>query len=142
MTPDQKQLVQRTFAMVLPIAATAADLFYDRLFALDPALRRLFAADLGPQKKALMAMLQVAVAGLEQPATLLPAVRQLGIRHAAYGVGDRDYETVGAALLWTLERGLGDQFTPEVAAAWMAVYELLATTMREAAHEQAAMPVA
>lgn len=137
MTPEEKMLVQRSFTRVLPIADTAADLFYDRLFTLDPSLRRLFAADLTQQKRALMAMLQVAVAGLDEPTTLLPAVRQLGRRHAGYGVTDRDYDTVGAALLWTLGQGLGEQFTPAVEAAWTTVYALLAGTMRDAAQEAA-----
>jgi nitric oxide dioxygenase len=138
MTPEQTLLVQRSFAQVLPIADQAADLFYDRLFALDPSLRHLFKADLSQQKRALMAMLQVAIAGLDEPATLLPVVQQLGVRHAGYGVTERDYATVGAALLWTLERGLGDGFTPAVADAWTAVYSLLATTMIAAADEAAA----
>lgn len=136
MTPDQKDLVQRSFAQVIPIAGVAADLFYDRLFTIAPHLRQLFPADLGQQKTALMAMLRVAVAGLDRPAALLPVVQQLGVRHVGYGVADEDYATVGAALLWTLGQGLGDQFTPEVEEAWTVVFTLLATTMQAAAGER------
>jgi hemoglobin-like flavoprotein len=133
MTPEQKVLVQTSFAKVLPIAGLAADLFYDRLFMLDPSLRSLFPADLTHQKRALMSMLRVAVAGLDRLEEIVPAVQQLGMRHASYGVRDEHYDTVAAALLWTLEQGLGADFTPATRAAWVAVYTLLATTMKEAA---------
>jgi hemoglobin-like flavoprotein len=88
-----------------------------------------------------MAMLQAAVAGLDRLAATLPAVRQLRRRHAGYGVSDHDYDTVGAALLWTPARGLGAQFTPAVADAWTAACALLATAMRDDARGQAAAPV-
>ena len=132
MTPQQTSLVQQSFALVVPIAETAAELFYRRLFELDPSLRALFHGDMAEQGRKLMQMLAVAVRGLNQPASLLPAVRALGRRHAGYGVTEEHFETVGAALLWTLEQGLGAAFTPEVAQAWVSVYAVLATTMKEA----------
>jgi hemoglobin-like flavoprotein len=125
------QLVQESFEQVKPIANVAADLFYDRLFELDPGLRSLFKSDLTEQKHSLMTTLSFAVAGLNKPDRILPAVRQLGARHAGYGVQESHYQTVGAALLWTLAQGLGEQFTPPVAEAWTAVYGLLAQTMKE-----------
>lgn len=137
MNQNQIQLVQASFEQVKPIASTAADLFYDRLFELDPSLQWLFKNDLSEQKHNLMTTLAFAVAGLNRPETILPAVRQLGARHVGYGVQEHHYQTVGAALLWTLAQGLGDQFTVEVKEAWTAVYTNLATTMQEAARQTA-----
>jgi hemoglobin-like flavoprotein len=131
MNQKQIQLVQNSFEQVKPIANIAADLFYDRLFELDPGLRPLFKSDLSEQKHNLMTTLSFAVASLKRPETILPAVRQLGARHVGYGVQEYHYQTVGAALLWTLGQGLGAQFTPEVEDAWTAVYTVLAQTMQE-----------
>jgi hemoglobin-like flavoprotein len=133
MTSEQKVLVQGTFAKVAPIADDAAAMFYARLFELDPSLRPLFTTDLTEQGRKLMQMIAVAVNGLDRLDELVPAVRQLGIRHARYGVKDQHYDTVAEALLWTLERGLGSDFTPAVKDAWTAVYGVLAATMKEAA---------
>jgi nitric oxide dioxygenase len=129
MTPSIVTLVQTSFAKVAPIAGVAADLFYDRLFEIAPDVRRMFPSDLAEQKKKLMAMLGTAVAGLSKPDALLPAVRALGARHAGYGVTAEHFAPVGAALIWTLERGLGEAFTPEVKAAWVEVYGVLSQTM-------------
>ncbi|HYF43133.1 MAG TPA: globin family protein [Ramlibacter sp.] len=130
MKPDQIALVQSSFALVKPIAATAAELFYGRLFALDPSLRPLFKGDMAKQGQMLMSVIGTAVAGLRNLEKLAPVVRQLGARHVAYGVRSEHYATVGAALLWTLEQGLGEHFTPEVREAWAATYELLAEVMQ------------
>jgi hemoglobin-like flavoprotein len=138
MTSAQKLLVQTTFAKVVPIADTAASLFYGRLFEIDPSLRPLFKGDIVEQGRKLMQMLGVAVTGLDRLDQIVPAVQQLGARHAAYGVKDEHYATVAAALLWTLEQGLGPDFTPEVKDAWTAAYTLLAATMKEAAATAAA----
>jgi hemoglobin-like flavoprotein len=138
MTPEHITLVQRSFADVLPMADTAAALFYERLFVLAPTLRPLFHGDMREQGRKLMAMLQRVVAGLSRSDELVPIVRQLGVRHRGYGVKDAHYATVGAALLWTLEQGLGERFTPEVQAAWTSAYALLANTMRAAAAAAAA----
>jgi nitric oxide dioxygenase len=135
MTPTQIKLVQSSFAQVAPIAATAADLFYERLFEVAPALRPMFPADLGEQKKKLMAMLGTVVAGLADLDTLLPAVKSLGRRHGGYGVKAQHYTQVGSALLWTLEKGLGETFTPDVRDAWATAYIVLSTTMMQAASE-------
>jgi hemoglobin-like flavoprotein len=126
-------LVQHSFAQVVPIADQAADLFYARLFQLDPSLRAMFKGDMREQKGKLMTMLRMVVVGLTQMEELVPAVQALGRRHAGYGVAEAHYATMGAALLWTLEQGLGAAFTPEVAAAWATVYTLLAGTMKAAA---------
>jgi len=133
MTPDQVALVQDSFKKVVPIADTAADLFYSRLFAIAPEVKPLFPADMKEQKKKLIAMLATAVTNLHQVNVIVPAVQELGKRHAGYGVTAKQYEPVGAALLWTLEQGLGAAFTPPVKAAWTEAYMTLAGVMQEAA---------
>jgi hemoglobin-like flavoprotein len=130
MISAQKVLVQDSFQLVVPIADTAAELFYGRLFELDPSLRSLFRGDMREQGRKLMQMLAVAVAGLDRLDALVPAVQALGRRHAAYGVEPRHFATVGEALLWTLAQGLGPAFTSDVRAAWAAVYEVIATQMQ------------
>ena len=136
MTPNQIKLVQTSFAQVAPIAATAADLFYGRLFEIAPQVRAMFPTDLSEQKKKLMAMLGTVVAGLNNLDTLMPAVRALGRRHGGYGVKAQHYAPVGAALLWTLEKGLGAAFTPDVKDAWATAYIVLSTTMIDAGNEK------
>ncbi|MCB0017050.1 MAG: hypothetical protein KDE09_04620 [Anaerolineales bacterium] len=133
MNRQQIRLVKESFALVEPIQAVAADLFYERLFQLDPWLRPYFRGDMAAQKQKLMTALAFVVAGLDRPDTLLPHIQAMGVRHAGYGVQPEHYDTVGAALLWTLGQRLGEQFTPAVAAAWAAAYDLLASTMRAAA---------
>ena len=137
MTQQQIELIQRSFAQVAPAAETVAALFYERLFILDPSLRPMFRGDLQEQGRKLMQVLAFAVNGLERLDQIVPAVEQLGRRHAGYGVRDEHYATVGAALLWTLEQGLGAEFTPEMREAWTAVYTLLAGTMQRAAGQSA-----
>lgn len=133
MTPAQKVLVQTSFAKVAPIAEPAAAMFYARLFELDPSLRPLFTTDLTEQGRKLMKMIGLAVNGLDRLDELVPIVQQLGVRHRGYGVRDEHYDTVASALVWTLEQGLGPAFTPETKEAWVAVYGILASTMKEAA---------
>lgn len=137
MTPAEITLVQESFRKVLPIADQAAALFYTRLFDLDPSLRHLFRGNMAEQGRKLMHMLGMAVAGLDRLDQLVPAVRQLGLRHAGYQVRDEHYETVGEALLWTLARGLGAAFTPEMQAAWAKTYWTLAETMKAGARDGA-----
>jgi len=132
MTPEKIELVQSSFKKVVPIAGTAADLFYDRLFEIAPEVRRLFPQDMKDQKSKLMAMLGTAVANLHKLETILPAIKALGDRHKGYGVTSAHYAPVGAALLMTLEKGLGDDFTPEVKAAWTETYTALAGVMASA----------
>lgn len=133
MSPEQVDLVQKTWRSLMPIKDTAAELFYGKLFSLDPDIRALFTNDLKDQGRNLTAMISVAVGGLSRPEKIMLAVRQLGRRHAAYGVLPRHYELVETALLWMLETCLAEAFTPEVRAAWVAAYDLLAGAMQEAA---------
>ena len=138
MTPAQKALVQSTWQQVVPIADTAAQLFYNRLFEIDPGTRALFrSADMVRQRQMLMQVIGTAVASLDALDRLIPTVEELGRRHARYGVQDAHYDSVGAALLWTLEQGLGAAWSPQVAAAWTEVYGVLAGVMRRAQREAA-----
>jgi hemoglobin-like flavoprotein len=135
LTANDVALVRASFARVLPIKEAAADLFYARLFEVAPQVRSLFPDDLREQKQKLMAMIGTAVGGLGDLGALVPKVKALGARHVAYGAAAAHYEVVGEVLLWTLERGLGDGFTPEVRAAWTKVYGVLAATMQAGAAE-------
>lgn len=139
LTSAEKTLVQNSFATITPIADDAAVLFYQRLFELDPSLRSMFPSDMTGQRQKLMHMLTAAVKGLDHLDHLVPVLEDLGRRHATYGVLEAHYETVGAALLWTLQMGLGAAFTPEVKAAWTTVYGLVASTMQSAAREALAV---
>lgn len=135
MTPEQRKIVSETWNLVLPIADQAAVLFYDRLFEIDPTTRVLFReTNLADQRKKLMQVLSVAVQGLERLDELVPIVEELGRRHTGYGVQGHHYDSVGAALLWTLEQGLGLAWSDEAADAWGAAYRLLAGVMHNAAH--------
>ena len=138
MTLKQIQLIKETFAMVAPSADAVAATFYARLFELDPSLRPMFPASLNEQGRKLMQVLGAAVGMLDRPQALIPVLESLGRRHAGYGVRDEHYDTVGAALLWTLGHGLGEGFTKEVCGAWAALYQLVATTMQNAARAGAA----
>ena len=135
MTPQQIELVKKTWVMVVPIADTAAELFYGRLFVLEPAYKSLFKNDMTQQGKKLMKTINIAVEALDDVEPLIPTLKQMGADHVAYGVKERDYNVVGAALLWTLEQGLGDAFTDEVKNGWAAVYDVLAGVMKEGAAE-------
>jgi len=132
-TAEQKQLVQESFKQILPIKEQAASMFYERLFLIDPAVRGLFKGDIKRQGALLMAMLATAVNGLNRLNDIVPAVQDLGRRHAGYGVQKEHYTSVATALLWTLEQGLGKAWTPQVKDAWVACYTLLAGAMQEAA---------
>jgi hemoglobin-like flavoprotein len=133
MTPQQIALVQTSFLTVQPILDTAAGLFYDRLFELDPTLRPLFRTSRDQQTRMLAQALTIVVKSLDRLDAIRPAVEALGRRHVGYGVRDEHYETVGAALLWTLQEGLGSAFTPAVRDAWSAAYGWIALTMQRAA---------
>ena len=131
MNPRQIVLVRSSFALVQPIAAQAAALFYDHLFAADPSLRLLFRGNMAQQGERLMTMIGSALGLLDRPGALLPVLRGLGARHAGYGVQEAHYATVGAALLKTLEQGLGEAFTADVRQAWVELYGVISTTMLE-----------
>ena len=137
MTPEQIELVSSTWKQVLPISEKAAELFYGKLFELDPEVKPLFKGDMLEQGKKLMQMINTAVNNISDVEKIIPALQDLGKRHVDYGVTEEHYTTVANALLWTLEQGLGDAFTEEVKAAWTETYMTLAKVMIDAANEAA-----
>ena len=143
MIPKQKMLIQKTWSQVVPIADQAAAIFYQRLFEIDPSTRALFkTTDMAQQRKKLLQILAVAVSSLDNLGALSKTVEDLGRRHAGYGVKDAHYDSVGVALLWTLEQGLGSAWTPDAAAAWKEVYGILSGIMRNAQQEATAKAAA
>lgn len=137
MNSDTVLLVQQSFTKVVPIAGQVGEIFYSRLFETHPAVRPMFADDIKPQAKKLVQMLAMVVNGLDKLDTLLPAVQDLARRHKTYGVVDAHYPAVGETLLWTLEQGLGDDFTPELRQAWTTAFQTLAGVMIAAGSEPA-----
>lgn len=138
MTPENIELVKSSWLKILPIADQAAELFYGRLFEIAPEVKPLFKTDIKKQGKKLMDMLYVAVNNLDHLGRIMQPVKDLAVRHVHYGVKDEHYDVVGQALLWTLGQGLGDDFTPEVEAAWTETYVTIAGVMKEAAVESVA----
>lgn len=132
MTPEQIRLVRSTYSQVDAIADQAADLFYDRLFTIAPGVKPLFKNDMRTQGRMLMSSIGLVVRNLDHPEKILPMVEKMGQRHNAYGAKPEHYPVVGEALLWTLEQGLGNAFTPEVKDAWAAAYGLLSQLMIDA----------
>jgi hemoglobin-like flavoprotein len=137
MTPDEVRLVQQSFSKVAPIADQAAVIFYDRLFEVAPQVRLMFPNDMREQRKKLMATLGVVVNGLANLEAVLPAASALAKRHVSYGAKPEHYPVVGGALLWTLEKGLGEAWTPEVAVAWASAYSTLSGYMISEAYGSA-----
>ncbi|MHB1187834.1 globin family protein [Thiobacillus sp.] len=137
MTPEKIALVRSSWQLVLPIKDTAAQLFYGQLFELDPSLRSMFKGDMVEQGRKLMAIINTAVNSLDDLGPILGAVEDMGRRHVAYGVTAAHYDTVGSALIWTLGKGLGEQFTPAVKDAWVETYTTLASAMKQAAYAPA-----
>lgn len=134
MTPEQIDLVQSTFQQIVPIRETAAEIFYQRLFEIDPNLRPLFKGDMAEQGNKLMTALATVVDGLQEFETIIPIAQKLGARHVDFGVEDMHYTTMAHALIWTIEESLGDTFTDDVRDAWIAAYTLLSGVMIEAAN--------
>lgn len=136
MNPETIGLVKSSWAKVVPISETAAELFYGKLFELDPSVKPMFKGNMKEQGRKLMAILNTAVNALDKLDTIIPAIQDMGRRHVDYGVKDEHYDTVGEALIWTLGQGLKDDFTEATKDAWIAVYTLVADTMKAAAAEE------
>ncbi len=134
MKQETIHLVQESWAKVVPIAPKAAELFYQNLFVADPTLQHLFKGNMTEQGGKLMQMIGAAVGKLNDLDGLVPVLQALGKRHGGYGVKDAHYQTVGGALLKTLQQGLGDGFTPAVEAAWTEVYGVMAGVMKNEAN--------
>ena len=137
MNSTQVTLVQESFAKVIPISEAASGIFYDRLFEVAPGVRALFPSDMSQQRKKLMMMLAAVVNGLGNLESILPAASALAKRHVDYGAKPEHYPVVGSTLLWTLEKGLGEAWTPEVADAWTAAYGTLSGYMISEAYGRA-----
>ena len=134
MDPRQVTLVQQSFEKAAALGEQVADIFYAELFAIDPALRVMFKGSMPEQKRKLLATLMLVVRSLHAPEKILKALQDLGIKHLDYGVQREHYTLVGNALLRTLKRGLGEQFTPDVREAWVEAFRTLASIMKEAAY--------
>ncbi len=137
LTSDDIEKVQRTFGKVALIKEAAAQQFYNRLFELDPSLRPLFKGDMRQQGEKLMLTLATAIRNLKNPDAILDSIKKMGSRHAGYGVSEAHYTTVANALIWTLEKNLGTDFTPDVKAAWVKTYTFAADTMKQGAKHAA-----
>ncbi len=135
MTPEQITLIRGAWTKVASVQAPVAEIFYERLFALDPSLRSQFRADIDTQGKKLVDMMQAIVGSLDQPDQMLASARELGRRHHFYGVRDEDYDSVREAMMWMFAETLGAQYTAEEDQAWRALYDLLAAAMIEGAHD-------
>jgi hemoglobin-like flavoprotein len=135
MTPEQKNLVKSSFAELTPDSAAFTDRFYARLFARDPAVRALFQGDMQEQGRKFTEMMHLILDSLERLDAVVPVLWQLGKRHGGYGVQAEHYDTVREALLWALAQQLGARFTPEMHAAWIEIWDMMATTMQQAAAE-------
>jgi nitric oxide dioxygenase len=129
-------LVQESFSKAATLGEKVAVIFYAELFAIDPTLRQMFKGDMNSQSKKLLSALTMIVRNLEHTNVIVPAAEKLAVKHLDYGVTARHYTFVGNALLRTLKKGLGDDFTPEVREAWIAAYQLLADVMRAAAYPE------
>jgi hemoglobin-like flavoprotein len=140
MTTHQIHTIRQTFSLIAPMPDAVATAFYGRLFELDPTLRSMFPTTLVDQGRKLLQVLGAAVGMLNRPDQLMPVLESLGKRHAGYGVRDEHYDTVGEALLWTLQQGLGPLYTPEVEAAWASLYNTISTTMKNAAAQEPVAP--
>lgn len=132
MTPKQIDLVEASWTKILPTEDKIATFFYDKLFALDPGFKPLFAGDINEQGRKLVSMIGVAVSSLGGADTIVPDLQALIRRHVDYDFKDSDYDTIGIAFIWALEQGLGDEFTTDVRTAWIKTYALLADAMKEA----------
>jgi len=136
MDHNQIELVQKTFEQrVRPIAQEAGEMMYTKLFEMEPSLRPLFKGDIKQQGEMLFTAIGLAVQNLNDPTKVTQAIKDLGKRHAGYGVQSGYFNIFGAALLWSLEQVIGPDFTPDVKVAWSEAYALLANAMREATHE-------
>jgi hemoglobin-like flavoprotein len=139
MTPRQMSLVQESFEQLKPTAAETGIYFYERLFTMEPSLRRMFRTAPAEQAVKLMQVLEVAVNSLQRVDQLVPVLEEMGAKHAAYGVVDAHYDTVGACLLATLAAAFGNGFTEEIRDAWATTYDLLAGAMKRGALATAAV---
>ena len=130
MNQQQIELVQHTFAKIEPIAQDVGEMFYNRLFEMDPSLQPLFKGDMRQQAKMMMTAIGMAVKSLNAPDSVIPDIQQIGHRHISYGAMPTDFDKFGAALLWSLEQTLGPDFTPPVKEAWIETFQFIVKGMK------------
>jgi nitric oxide dioxygenase len=140
MNAHQVALVQKSFEKVAPLGEKVAEIFYGELFAIDPSLRAMFKGDMREQHRKLLSVLATVIRSLHAPEKIIGAAQQLAVKHLDYGVRPEHYTYVGNALLRTLKKGLGPEFTPELMEAWVQAFRTLASIMKEAAYGGQAMP--
>jgi hemoglobin-like flavoprotein len=134
MTAAQILIVKKTWKIFRGISpATIGDLFYSKLFTDNPALRKMFPADMDQQYQKLIDMLNAIVIRLDKLDELTEDIAAMAQRHVDYAVKPAHYKLVGNALLWTLQKGLGNDWNGEVGDAWSACYSMLAETMMRSA---------
>ena len=138
MTPDDIAQVQESWRKIEPVKEIAAELFYTRLFELDPPLRMVCGDDMMDRRKRFTQVVSATVRGLARVDMLLPAVREFGMRHPLPGEIEQHHANVASALLWMLEKALRKDFTPEVKAAWIKAYGMLSLTIRQTPETNAA----
>jgi hemoglobin-like flavoprotein len=137
-TPGEIELIQRSFERVAGTKIETGQLFYDRLFFIAPELRPMFSTDIRVQSSKLMDTLAYAIGQLPDGPNLAATLQKLGRRHLDYGVKPEHYDKVGEALIWTMEKLLADDWTPELQASWASLYANAAKIMKEAAYSSAA----
>ncbi|MDV6236004.1 globin family protein [Leptospira ellisii] len=128
---EEIELVRTSFEKLYSQKEEVAALFYGKLFELEPSYKSLFKGDMAEQGRKLMVMLRTLVSGLDNLGSLVPVIQDMGKRHVKYGVRPSDYDVVGAALLATLQQGLGNEFTPRLKRLWTDVYQIVAKTAIE-----------
>jgi hemoglobin-like flavoprotein len=130
MTAHEITAVRNSFRHLAPIADQAAALFYARLFELDPSLRQLFHGDMQTQGRKLFQLIGAALASLDETGEIASGIRQVDAVNADIGVRGEHFATISAALIWTLEKSLGSQFTPEARSAWKIAASQLAAAAK------------
>jgi hemoglobin-like flavoprotein len=133
MTPEQIDLVRKSFDAMWSMRGDIADLCYRRFFELAPDARDLFLGDMERQRIKLMDMIAALVGSLDQRALLESLATHSGRQHARFGVQPSQYAALGEALMWSLERKFGASFTPELRESWMALYATVQIEMLRAA---------
>ncbi len=138
MNANQVALVQQSFEKAAKLGEKVAEIFYAELFSIDPALRGMFKGDMHEQRKKLLTTLAFVVRSLHAPEKIIQPAQNLAVKHVRYGVKPEHYTLVGNALLRTLKKGLGAEYTAELHDAWVAAFRTLANIMKEAAYGSAA----
>jgi hemoglobin-like flavoprotein len=137
MTDSNILAVKNSWSYIMFQSEEFSGLFYQKLFELNPSLRHLFKGNIEEQGSKLMRMLTMIIARLQRLQDIETEVKALGHRHVGYGTRPEHYQTVGQALLWSLENALGDRWSEETRKAWTEAYTIMANTMLQGAQPAA-----